>query len=91
MDTDNENINKKIKLCREKSADAKALARIKNQPATSKNKKRRGKHIKGQGHETAEKREEIKRLLEESGTESSWIMEYLFEDQKSTENAEKPW
>jgi predicted DNA-binding protein len=40
-----------------------------------------------------EKREEIKRLLEEAGTESSWIMKYLFEDQNDVNDSEteKPW
>jgi hypothetical protein len=39
----------------------------------------------------AEKKEEIKRMLEESGTESTWIMQYLFEDQTGEKDAEKPW
>ena len=38
-----------------------------------------------------EKRAEIKRMLEESGTESSWLMQYLFEDQKEKKNSDTPW
>jgi len=41
--------------------------------------------------EQAEKKEEIKRLLEESGTESSWIMKYLFEEETGKTNSDKPW
>jgi pSer/pThr/pTyr-binding forkhead associated (FHA) protein len=37
------------------------------------------------------KREQIKRLLEESGAESSWIMEYLFEEKSGEKDSEKPW
>jgi pSer/pThr/pTyr-binding forkhead associated (FHA) protein len=37
------------------------------------------------------KREQIKRLLEESGTDSSWIMEYLFEEKSGEKDSEKPW
>ena len=38
-----------------------------------------------------EKREEIQRLLEESGTESSRIMKYLFEDQEGEKKSDTPW
>ena len=31
------------------------------------------------------------RLLEESGTKSTWIMKYLFEDQQGEKDSEKPW
>ncbi|UCE42359.1 MAG: FHA domain-containing protein [Candidatus Aminicenantes bacterium] len=37
------------------------------------------------------KREQIKRLLEESGAESSWIMEYLFEEKSGEKDSETPW
>ena len=40
--------------------------------------------------EEHKKREEIQRLLEESGTESSWIMKYLFEEQEG-EKKDTPW
>jgi len=38
-----------------------------------------------------EKRAEIQRLLEESGTESSRIMKYLFEDQEGEKKSDTPW
>jgi pSer/pThr/pTyr-binding forkhead associated (FHA) protein len=41
--------------------------------------------------EENEKREEIQRLLEESGTESSSIMKYLFEEQEGEKNSDTPW
>ena len=41
--------------------------------------------------EDHKKREEIQRLLEESGTESSWIMKYLFEEQEGEKKSDTPW
>ena len=35
--------------------------------------------------------EEIIRMLEESGTESSWLMQYLFEEQNGEPDSETPW
>ncbi len=52
----------KTLICREKSEAAGA------------NKQKQVK--KGAANKETKKREEIKRLLEESGTESSWIMQY---------------
>ena len=42
-------------------------------------------------NEKNEKRQEIQRLLEESGTESSRIMKYLFEDQEGEKKSDTPW
>jgi hypothetical protein len=78
IDTDNAEINAKMKTCREKAAEVRWAAR----KSSTKNKKTSVRD---------EKREEIKRLLEESGAESSWIMQYLFEDQKGKNDSEKPW
>jgi len=39
----------------------------------------------------SEQREEIRRLLEASGKESSWIMRYLFEEETGESDAETPW
>ncbi len=33
------------------------------------------------GKEEGDRREKIKKLLEESGSESSWVMKYLFEEE----------
>jgi hypothetical protein len=41
--------------------------------------------------EQSEKKEEIKRLLEESGAESSWIMKYLFEEEAGKTDSDRPW
>jgi hypothetical protein len=48
----------------------------------------KNKHAK---NEEKEKRAEIQRLLEESGTESSRIMKYLFEDQEGEKKSDTPW
>lgn len=43
-------------------------------------------------HSTPNKKhEQIKRLLEESGAEGSWIMEYLFEEESGEKDSETPW
>lgn len=78
IDTDSPEINAKMKTCREKVTEARWAAR-----KSSIKKKKAGAQD--------EKREEIKRLLKESGAESSWIMQYLFEDQSSKKDSEKPW
>ena len=80
IDSDTKEINNKMKVCREK---------LSKYGKTSLKKKSRGANNSKQTQ--AEKKEEIKRMLEESGTESSWIMEYLFEDQKDEQDPEKPW
>ena len=41
--------------------------------------------------EDNQKREEVQRLLEETGTESSWIMKYLFEEQEGEKSSDTPW
>ena len=43
------------------------------------------------GKEEDARREKIKNLLEESGSESSWVMKYLFEEEAKQNNSEKPW
>ena len=68
-------IKEKISVCRQKMVSAKKDDR-KNKPAKN---------------EKNEKREEIQRLLEESGTESSRIMKYLFEDQEGEKKSDTPW
>ena len=89
IDTETKEINQKMIICREKLSNSRALDQ-KAGPAESSSKKRvRGKQKNN--NKQAEKKEEIKRLLEESGTESSWIMKYLFEDQQNEIDSEKPW
>jgi len=89
IDTENKEINDKIKLCREK------LAVDRTKPLSNKYAKsslKKNSSAKNQANQTqAQKKAEVKRMLEESGTESSWIMQYLFEDQKDKKDSEKPW
>lgn len=75
IDPGSKRIKAKISICRQKMAPAKKDDR-KDQPAKD---------------EENEKRKEIQRLLEESGTESSRIMKYLFEDQEGEEKSDTPW
>ena len=89
IDTDTKEINTKIKICREKLAIARAQS-IKAKYAKSSLKKK-SKQNSRNNQSQAEKKEEIKRMLEESGAESSWIMQYLFEDQKDKKDPDKPW
>jgi pSer/pThr/pTyr-binding forkhead associated (FHA) protein len=91
IDTDNKPVNDKLKICREKLSHARTLARKSKTSKSSLKKKSRRKSKKELAREQAEKKEEIKRLLEESGTESTWIMKYLFEEEADKANSEKPW
>ena len=91
IDTDNKQVNDKMKICREKLSDARILARKSKRTKTSLKKKSWRKSKKDRENEQAEKKEEIKRLLEESGAESSWIMKYLFEEETGRKNSDKPW
>jgi hypothetical protein len=89
IDIETKEINQKMIICREKLVETRALDQ-KAGPAETSSQNMAGGEQKNSS-EQAEKREEIKRLLEESGTESSWIMKYLFEDQQSDTNSERPW
>ena len=89
IDTETKDINNKMIMCRQKLAKARTLDQ-KAGPAEIPSDKTVGGEQKS-SNEQAEKKEEIKRLLEESGTESSWIMQYLLEDQQKEIDAEKPW
>ena len=79
IDPESQEIKEKISACRQKMVSS-----------------RKGTQS-GRGNsklvkkEENEKREEIQRLLEESGTESSWIMKYLFEEQEGEKNSDTPW
>jgi pSer/pThr/pTyr-binding forkhead associated (FHA) protein len=89
IDTETKEINQKMITCREKMAKARTLDPKAGSTETSSEKRVRGKQKNSK--KQAEKKEDIKRLLEESGTESSWIMQYLFEDQQNEIDSEKPW
>ena len=89
IDTEAKEINQKMMICRAKLAKTRALNQ-KAGPAETSSEKMVGEE-QPNSNEQANKKEEIKRLLEESGTESSWIMQYLFEDQQSEIDSDKPW
>ncbi|MGB9436740.1 MAG: hypothetical protein WCB15_02265, partial [Desulfobacterales bacterium] len=89
IDTDTKEINQKMIICREKLSNSRALDQKAGSAESSSEKRVRGKQKNS--NKQAEKKEEIKRLLEESGTDSSWIMKYLFEDQQNEIDSEKPW
>jgi len=91
IDADNKQVDEKIKICREELSSARTLARKSQNTKTSLKKKSWGKSKKNRALEQAEKKEEIRRLLEESGAESSWIMKYLFEEETDKVNSDKPW
>jgi pSer/pThr/pTyr-binding forkhead associated (FHA) protein len=80
IDPESPEIKAKISACRQKMAS---------------NGKGRSKSGGGKNrtadNEDYKKREEVKRLLEESGTESSWIMKYLFEEQEGEKKSDTPW
>jgi hypothetical protein len=89
IDTETKDINHKMIICREKLIEARALDQKIGPAGISSQNRVQGEQKNSRSQ--AEKREEIKQLLEESGTESSWIMKYLFEDQQSEINSERPW
>ncbi len=89
IDTENKDINRKMIVCRQKLAKARESDQ-KTGSADASPEKMTGGELKSR-NEQAKKKEEIKRLLEESGTDSSWIMQYLFEDQQKESDTEKPW
>jgi hypothetical protein len=91
IETENKQVNDKMKICREKVSNARILAKKSKNSKSSLKKKSWRKTKKDRANEQAAKKEEIKRLLEESGAESSWIMQYLFEDDKDKKNSDKPW
>ena len=89
IDTETKDVNRKMIICRQKLAKARASDQTAG-PADDLPENMAKGEQKNRS-EQAKKKEEIKRLLEESGTESSWIMQYLFEDQQTDTDAEKPW
>ena len=72
---DSPDIQQKINICRAKLA-------------TSKPKRRQSR---GKSSTPEKSREQVKQLLEESGVESSRIIQFLFEEQSGETDSEKPW
>ena len=79
IDPEAPDIQKKIKICR------------KQLMANKKSSQKNGSQLVSSEQETQKNREEIKRMLEESGTESTWLMQYLFEEQNGEKDSETPW
>ena len=80
IDPESADIKEKISVCRQKLV----AARKQDRNAGS------GSKVSANAKEN-EKREEIQRLLEESGTESSRIMKFLFEEQEGEKKSDTPW
>ena len=78
IDPESSEIKNKISTCRQQLVDARKQGRNSDGTVVA---------DKNQN----EKREEIQRLLEESGTESSRIMKYLFEEQEGEKKSDTPW
>jgi pSer/pThr/pTyr-binding forkhead associated (FHA) protein len=79
IDPENQAVAQKIEKCRrniDRKSDTAALDRGKS--GTNKD-------------PSNQQRQEVKQLLESSGTESAWIMKYLFEEQKGAADTETPW
>ena len=80
IDPESRRIKAKITACRQKLVSA--------QKGGSASDTRDGKLTK---KDEKKKREEIQRLLEESGAESSRIMKYLFEEKEGEKDSDTPW
>jgi hypothetical protein len=72
---DTPGIQQKINICRA-------------QLTTSKSNRRQSQ---GKSSAPEKSREQVKQLLEESGVESSHIIQFLFEEQSGETDSEKPW
>jgi len=84
-------IQEKILFCREQITEQKNRQKKSKGSVTDSKITRKARSAAKQTRAENEKREEIKRLLEESGTSSSWIMKYLFEEEKDEKETDTPW
>jgi pSer/pThr/pTyr-binding forkhead associated (FHA) protein len=80
IDPESKKIKAKITACRQQLVSA--------QKGRNTSDTRSGKITK---KDEKKKREEIQRLLEESGAESSRIMKYLFEEKEGEKDTDTPW
>ena len=80
IDPESSEIKAKISACRQKIVSA--------QKGSTKSGRPKNRIAQ---EEDNQKREEVQRLLEETGTESSWIMKYLFEEQEGEKSSDTPW
>jgi pSer/pThr/pTyr-binding forkhead associated (FHA) protein len=79
IDPELPDVKNKISICKTKLASSKAPPPKPKRPKTAEKEK------------ADDQREKIKRALEESGTKSSWIMKYLFEEQSGEKDSDEPW
>jgi pSer/pThr/pTyr-binding forkhead associated (FHA) protein/tetratricopeptide (TPR) repeat protein len=87
IDPENPEIQELIRTCKQNLMTAK-----KQVPKTKPRKKAKTQAKAAPSEEASdEQRDKIKRALEESGTDSSWIMKYLFEEESGEKDSEKPW
>ena len=87
IDPESQEIQELIRICKQNLMTAKKQApKIQNRKEIEKQKR---KEIPVET--SHEQRDKIKQVLEESGTDSSWIMKYLFEEESGEKDSEKPW
>jgi pSer/pThr/pTyr-binding forkhead associated (FHA) protein/tetratricopeptide (TPR) repeat protein len=79
IDPELPDVKNKIGICKKKLAASKTPPAKPKRPKIAPKKK------------TDDQREKIKRVLEESGAKSSWIMKYLFEEQSGEKDPDEPW
>ncbi len=87
IDPDDPEIEEKIKDARSRSQKARVAKAPRKKPA----KKAEAKKPASLPETGAEGKKEVEKLLEGSGKEKSWIMEYLFEDKEGEKDSETPW
>ena len=87
IDPDSREIKTRIASCREKLSEGVGRPQIAKSSAAKKTTDKKTTDIKT----TDKRRDQVKRLLEESVTESAWIIQYLFEDQSGEKDSETPW
>jgi hypothetical protein len=91
IEPESPDVKEKIIFCREKITAQKIRQKKSQNSMTVSKRTRKARLTAKQTQAENEKREEIKRLLEESGTNSSWIMKYLFEEEKDEKETDTPW
>ena len=91
IEPESADVQEKIILCRENITEQKKRKKESQDNATASRKTLKDRLSAKQSQAENQKREEIKRLLEESGNNSSWIMQYLFEEEKDEKETVTPW
>jgi pSer/pThr/pTyr-binding forkhead associated (FHA) protein len=86
IDPESPEIQELIQICKQNLMTAKMQA-----PKTKPRKEIEKQKKEIPAEKPDEQRDKIKQVLEESGTDSSWIMKYLFEEESGEKDSEKPW